>query len=127
MKWVLLREPFEYAMLQRERCEKLSQRNNGMMNGRFDWDEVDSLITLLYAKGISYLIGDGSSVSEDDGSVDPVHLIQRLAAWGYPLVEKARISLFILHPELAPSVVEALQPTEGGIPETIAVVSLATT
>jgi hypothetical protein len=50
---VLLREPFEYAMLQRERCEKLSQRNNGMMNSRFDWDEVDSLITLLHAKGIS--------------------------------------------------------------------------
>ena len=97
-----------------------------MMNSSFDWGEVDSLITLLHAKGISYLIGNGSSVREDDGSVDPVHLIQRLAACGYPLVENASISLFILHPELAPSVVEALQRSEGDIAENIAVITLAT-
>src|SRR5258708_28635711 len=113
-------------MLQRERCEKHSQRNNGMMNGRFDWDEVDSLITLLHAKGISYLIGDGSSVSEDDRTVDPVHLIPRLAACGYPLVDNASISLFILHPELAPSVVDALQHSAGDIAANIAVDPLAT-
>ena len=97
-----------------------------MLNRRFDWEEVDSLITLLRAQGISYLIGNGSSVSEDDSSAAPAHLIQRLAACGYPLVENASISLFILHPELAPSVVKALQCSEGEIAENIAVVTLAT-
>jgi hypothetical protein len=97
-----------------------------MLNSRFDWDEVDSLITLLHAQGISYLMGNGSSMNEDDSSVAPVHLIQRLAACGYPLVENASISLFILHPELASSVVQALQCSEGDIAENIAVVALAT-
>jgi hypothetical protein len=97
-----------------------------MMNITFDWDEVDSLIDILHAKGISYLMGNGSSLSNTAGSVDPVHLIQRLAACGYPLVENASISLFILHPDLALSVVEALQSSESDIVETIAVVTLAT-
>jgi hypothetical protein len=96
------------------------------MNSLFDWDEVDSLISLLYTKGISYLIGDGSSDNTNENNIDPVQLIQRLAACGYPLVENACISLFILHPELAPSVVEALQQSEGDIAENIAVVTLAT-
>jgi len=97
-----------------------------MMNIRFDWDEVNSLITILHAKGISYLMGNGSPLSHNDACVDPVHLIQRLAACGYPLVENASISLFILHPELAPSIGEALQSCEGEIAENIAVVVLAT-
>lgn len=79
-----------------------------MLNSRFDWNEVDSLISLLHAQGISYLIGNGSSVSKDGEIIDPVDLIQRLASCGYPLVENASISPFILHPEHAPSVVEAL-------------------
>ena len=86
------------------------------MNSRFDWDEVDCLISLLHTQGISYLLGNGSSVSEGDGSVDPVYLIQRLAVCGYPLVENASISLFIIHPELASSVVEALQDKFGKPP-----------
>jgi hypothetical protein len=65
-------------------------------------------------------------LSEDDACIDPVHLIQRLAACGYPLVEHACISLFILHPELTPCVVEALQSSEGEIAENIAVLVLAT-
>ena len=97
-----------------------------MMNITFDWDEVNSLITILQTKGICYLIGSGSSLSDDDARIDAVHLIQRLAACGYPLVEHASISLFILHPELAPSVVEALQSSEGEIAENIAVLVLAT-
>jgi hypothetical protein len=97
-----------------------------MMNSRFDWDEVDALITLLRTRGLFYLIGNGSSVSADGETIDPVHLIQRLAACGYPLVENASISLFILHPELAAAVVEALQHSEGDIAENIAVVTLAT-
>jgi hypothetical protein len=107
-------------------CKDFSQRNNDSMNIGFDWEEVDSLIGILYTQGISYLIGDGSSCSNDHGNVDPVHLIQRLAACGYPLVENASISLFILHPELAPSVLEALQSSEDETAENIAVVTLAT-
>ena len=56
------------------------------MNIEFDWNEVDSLINILHTKGITYLMGDGSSVNSDLGSVDPSHLILRLAACGYPLV-----------------------------------------
>ncbi len=92
----------------------------------FDWDEVDSLITILHTKGISYLIGDGSASREDTGNSDPVHLLHRLAACGYPLVENASISLFILHSDLASSVVKALQSSEPDIAENIVVVTLAT-
>jgi hypothetical protein len=95
------------------------------MNNSFDWDEVNSLITILQTKGICYLMGNGSP-SDDDARVDAVHLIQRLAACGYPLVENASISLFILHPELAPAIGEALQNSEGEIAENIAVLVLAT-
>lgn len=96
------------------------------MNTEFDWHEVDTLINLLHTRGISYLIGNGSSVGKDEESVDSVHLIQRLAACGYPLVENACISLLLLHPELAPSVIEALQRSEGDTAENIAVLTLAT-
>jgi hypothetical protein len=96
-----------------------------MMKSTFDWDEVDCLINLLHTKGISYLLGNGSSVS-DDVSIDPVHLIQRLAACNYPLVQNASISLFIVHPELASAVVEALQRSDSDIAESIAAVTLAT-
>ncbi len=97
-----------------------------MLNTAFDWGEVDALIALLQAEGISYLIGDGSSVSKENKSIDPVPLIQRLATCSYPLVENASISLFILHPDLAPSVVEALQCNQDDIAENIAVLTLAT-
>ena len=96
-----------------------------MLNTTFDWDEVDSLITLLQMHGISYLVGNGACVNEDD-KVEPVDLLQRLAACGYPLVENACISLFILHPELASSAVEALQRSEEHIAETLSVLILAT-
>ena len=96
-----------------------------MLNTIFDWDEVDSLITLLQMQGISYLVGNGACVNEDD-KVEPVHLLQRLAACGYPLVENACISLFILHPELASSAAEALQRSEENSAETLSVLILAT-
>jgi hypothetical protein len=105
---------------------RISIEEQFVLQTTFDWDEVNTLITILYTKGISYLMGDGSSLNEDDGNVDPVQLIQRLAACGYPLVENASVSLFILHPDLAPSVVAALQSSEGDVAENIAVVTLAT-
>jgi hypothetical protein len=97
-----------------------------MLNKPCDWEEVDALIQLLCAKGICYLMGNGLSVNVDDDNDDPVQLIQRLAACGYPLVENASISLFLVHPELASSVVEALHRSDDEIAETIAVLTLAT-
>ncbi|HLG65999.1 MAG TPA: hypothetical protein VKY19_29045 [Ktedonosporobacter sp.] len=95
------------------------------MKLKFDWYEVNSLIALLNAKGINYLWGNDEIVNEPVEEIDPVHLIQRLAACGYPLVRDASISLFILHPDLAPAVVDALQSSEPEVVEDIAVVTLA--
>ena len=92
----------------------------------FDRDEIATLIALLNQKGIGYLIGEGASLSEDEENLNPVVLIQRLAACNYPLVEDAAISLFILHPELAPSVAEALQSSQHETAENLAVLVLAT-
>lgn len=97
-----------------------------MMNIPFDWKEIDSLIALLHAKGICYLIGDGSSGRRIDENINPVHFIKRLAACHYPLVENASISLFLLHPDLAASIEEAFQHSEHDIAENIAVLTLAT-
>lgn len=91
----------------------------------FDRNEVNALIHILRAWGIEYLIGSdppAEGIREDN----PVRLIQRLASCGYPLVEDASISLFILHPELAPSVATALRESEPGVAENIAVAALAT-
>ena len=95
-----------------------------MINRTFDWNEVDALINILHTQGVSYFMGNGSS--HEDTAIDPVALIKRLAACGYPLVECACISLFLLHPEYAPSVIEALQSSEEDIAENIAVPTLAT-
>ncbi len=96
-----------------------------MLNTTFDWKEIDSLIRLLHAYGIRYLMGNGSSEDQEEEHVEPVHLIQRLAGCGYPLVENASIALFLLHPELALSVREALDQSSEEIAETIAVLTLA--
>jgi hypothetical protein len=96
-----------------------------MLNTTFDWKEIDSLIRLLHAYGICYLMGNGSSENQEE-HVEPVHLIQRLAGCGYPLVENASIALFLLHPELAPSVREAFDQSSGDLAENIAVLTLAT-
>ena len=92
----------------------------------FDWDEVNTLIHILQARGVSYLIGTAAPASEDVEAIDNVQLIQRLVACGYPLVEDASISLFILHPDLASSVITAIQTSDAEIAENIAVVTLAT-
>jgi hypothetical protein len=92
----------------------------------FDEHEIGMLISILNAKGIHYLIGEGTVLSAEEEQIDAVSLIQRLAACNYPLVESATISLLILHPELAPSVVIALQNSGPEIAENIAVLTLAT-
>lgn len=96
------------------------------MNTLFDWDEVTSLIQLLRSEDILYLVGEDVSPGEENETIDPLQLILRVAACGYPLVENAVISLFILHPEFAPIVVTALECSEPDLAERIAVLTLAT-
>lgn len=96
------------------------------MKTLFDWDEITSLIQILRSEGLLYLIGEDVSPIAEDESIDPVQLIQRLAACNYPLVENATISLFILHPEFASAVISALHGSEPDLAERIAVLTLAT-
>src|SRR5438552_11434542 len=94
------------------------------------WNEIDELIGLLRAWGISYLVGldhgnRPSRIERDQQSV--VALIQRLAQCDeYPRVRDASISLFLLHPELADAVLQALHESDPEITERIAVLTLAT-
>ena len=91
------------------------------------WDEADRLISILRAWGISYLVGENYSISPPDMAMDrqtAVTLVKRLAQCAYPRVRDASISLFLLHPELAPAVLEALQTSEPEAAEQIAVLTL---
>lgn len=97
-----------------------------MLTSAFEVDEVNALIHLLHEQGISYLMGSDFFSDEGRGAVDPVSLLQRLAACNYPLVENATISLLLLHPDLASSVKTALQESEPDLAENLAVVTLAT-
>src|SRR6266699_7202433 len=55
-----------------------------------------------------------------------VNLIRSLAHCELPRVRDATIALFILHPELAPAVLEVLQSSEPQVREQVAVLTLAT-
>ena len=94
------------------------------------WNEADQLIRLLRTWGITYLVGLDHSIDPPNHQaeqISPVELIRRLAQSGeYPRVRDASISLFLLHPELANSVLEALQESEPEVAEQIAVLTLAT-
>ncbi len=96
-----------------------------MLTSTFNVDEVNALIRILQSQGISYLIGTNSSHKQEE-IVNSVHLIQRLAACNYPLVENASIALFLLKPEFAFSIGTALCESEHDLVENIAVVVLAT-
>jgi Nucleotidyltransferase of unknown function (DUF6036) len=94
------------------------------------WHEVDQLITQLRAWGVTYLVGlehDAHSSSLQREQMSPATLIKLLAQCNeYPRVRDASISLLLLHPELADSILEALQESEPGVAEQIAVLTLAT-
>jgi hypothetical protein len=93
------------------------------------WNEVDRLISLLCSWGINYLVGLDHTASPSNlqtEQISPIVLIQRLARCDeYPRVRDASISLFLLHPELADSILEALQESEPEVAEQIAVLTLA--
>src|SRR5437764_6440106 len=94
------------------------------------WNEVDELIGILRAWGISFLVGldysgSPSKIVRDQESA--VALIQHLAQCDeYPRVRDASIALFLLHPELANAVLQAIQESELEIAERIIVLTLAT-
>jgi hypothetical protein len=94
------------------------------------WIEIDQLISQLHMWGITYLVGldhTAATSSSQIEQISPVALIQRLAQCDeYPRVRDASISLFLLHPELADIVSEALQESEASVAEQIVVLTLAT-
>ncbi len=93
------------------------------------WNEAAQLISILRTWGIGYLVGGDHPISPSDIARDQqtaVTLIRRLAQCEYPRVRDASISLFLLHPELAPAVLEAIQTSEPVVAEQIATLTLAT-
>src|SRR5450755_1395464 len=94
------------------------------------WDEVDQLIRLLSSWGVTYLVGlthTDSSAQQEKSQLSPIMLIQRLAQCDeFPRVRDASIALFLLHPELADSIIEALQTDKPAVAEQIATLTLAT-
>jgi len=110
---------------QKEEREK-DEKKRRMLTTTFDRDEVNALIHILQSLGVSYLMGTDLSLPEAVEAIDPIHLLQRLAACNYPLVENASIALFLLHPDLASSVGTALRESEPDLAENLAVVTLAT-
>lgn len=105
--------------------------NTTLSNLPHSWNEIDQLISQLRSWGITYLVGldheSNSSTLQQRKPISPVTLIRRLAACDEdPRVRDASISLFLLHPELADSVLKALQTSEPEVVEQLAVLTLAT-
>jgi hypothetical protein len=102
----------------------------GQSQPNTSWEDADRLIRDLRGRGIAYLVGDEASADQKD--VDEreqpsnVELIQRLAQCSYPRVRDASISLFLLHPELVPDILQAIQESEPEVRQQIATVVLAT-
>ncbi len=109
-------------------CERRSM-NFTSTQYNSSWEEADQLISILHTWGINYLVGEDHSASPSDMMKDQqtaIRLIQRLAQCEYPRVRDASISLFLLHPELAPAVLEAIQVSEPAVAEQIMSLVLAT-
>ncbi len=91
------------------------------------WEEADRLINLLHMWGIEYLIGlDHTSSLTQKDQISPIELIQRLAQQNEnSRIRDASISLFLLHPELADTILEAIQTSKQEIAEQITTSVLA--
>src|SRR5215469_13677923 len=91
--------------------------------------ETDRPISILRHWGICYLVGEEYPLSPADARHDretSVNLIWSLARCELPRVRDATIALFILHPKLAPAVLEVLQASKPLVREQVAVLTLAT-
>lgn len=89
------------------------------------WSEADQLIGILRAWGISYLVGEDDADYKRE-QIAPVDLIKRLAQCIYPRVRDASITLFLLHPELADAVLEAVHTSATPVADQIVTLALAT-
>ncbi|MEO8971408.1 MAG: DUF6036 family nucleotidyltransferase [Ktedonobacteraceae bacterium] len=94
------------------------------------WQDIDELIAILRAWGVSYLVGLEPAAHTPELVIDRQSvgtLLQRLAQCDeYPRVRDAIISLLLLHPELANAVQQALRESTAEVAERIAVLTLAT-
>jgi hypothetical protein len=91
------------------------------------WKDADTLISILRTWGIEYLIGleQASSPSQIE-QISPLELIKRLAQQNEnSRIRDASISLFLLHPELIDTIVEAIKTSEPAIAEQIITSTLA--
>ena len=91
------------------------------------WKEADILISILRMWGVTYLVGleEVSSPSQCE-QVSPLELITRLAQQNEnSRIRDASISLFLLHPELSPDIVEAIEKSEPALAEQIITSTLA--
>lgn len=93
------------------------------------WEEADLLIRVLRSWGIAYLVGGDTTdnpLDDEKEQLTAVDLVKRLARCSYPRVRDATISLFLLHPELEPAAIEALQSSEPEEAQQITTLILAT-
>ncbi len=93
------------------------------------WEEAQYLINTLRAWGITYLVGDEvptRSMEDQQSPAALIALITQLAQCSYPRIRDASISLFLLHPELAPIVLEAIDGSETAVAAQITTLVLAT-
>lgn len=91
------------------------------------WKEADMLISILRAWGIEYLIGlEQASSPAQRKQISPLELITRLAQQSENArIRDASISLFLLHPEFADAIREAIETSESTIAEQIITATLA--
>ncbi len=100
-------------------------RNNSIQDSQ---EEAEVLIDLLRLWGVTYLMSlNPSSGLVQKEQVSPLELIKRLARQGENTrIRDASIGLFLLHPELAPTVLEAICTSDPEIAEQIITLTLAT-
>ncbi len=91
-------------------------------------EEINHLINLLHSWGIRYLVGwDYRPEQHGKDRASTLALVQHLARCkAAPRVRDASISLYLLHPELAAVILEALQTSEPTLFEELSTLVLAT-
>jgi len=94
------------------------------------WEDANSLIHVLRNWGIHYLVVDDVAQNAvlplQEQSMPAIELLQRLAQCSYPRVRDACIALFLLHPELTPTILTTLKISTEDVKEQLATLVLAT-
>jgi hypothetical protein len=94
------------------------------------WEDANCLIHVLHDWGIHYLVVDdvaqNAALCPQGQSMSAIELLQRLARCSYPRVRDACIALFLLHPELTPTILTALKISTEDVKEQLATLVLAT-